>query len=188
LIYLDQAQITQTSVGLDGNWSVEIADIAPGLYTLRVDQLNAVGEVTARFETPFQRETLETLAAAAQALVAPEAIVAAAAHAESAPAESAATDTAPVTSIDPNNTVAAVIPKDADVAADASNTVGDVAPATPPPPVSVTVQPGFTLWRIAREQLGSGVMYVQVFAANKDNIRDPDLIYPGQVFIIPSKE
>ncbi len=53
-------------------------------------------------------------------------------------------------------------------------------------PVSVTVQPGFTLWRIAREQFGDGVMYVQVFEANKDKIRNPDLIYPGQVFAIPA--
>ena len=28
-------------------------------------------------------------------------------------------------------------------------------------------------------------MYVQVFEANRDKIRDPDLIYPGQVFAVP---
>ena len=55
-------------------------------------------------------------------------------------------------------------------------------------PVSVTVQPGFTLWQIATEQLGAGTRYVQVFEANKDQIRDPDLIYPGQVFAIPEVE
>ena len=54
--------------------------------------------------------------------------------------------------------------------------------------VVVTVQPGFTLWRIATETLGEGVLYVQVFEANKDQIRDPDLIYPGQVFTIPAAE
>ena len=31
-------------------------------------------------------------------------------------------------------------------------------------------------------------MYVQVYEANKDRIRDPDLIYPGQVFTIPAKQ
>ncbi|WP_145953418.1 LysM peptidoglycan-binding domain-containing protein [Oceaniglobus indicus] len=50
---------------------------------------------------------------------------------------------------------------------------------------AVTVQPGFTLWRIARERYGQGVLYVRVFEANADKIRDPDLIYPGQVFAIP---
>ena len=48
-----------------------------------------------------------------------------------------------------------------------------------------TVQPGATLWAIAQERYGSGVMYVRVFEANWDRIRDPDLIYPGQVFVIP---
>ena len=48
-----------------------------------------------------------------------------------------------------------------------------------------TVQPGMTLWAIARDQFGSGVMYVEVFEANRDRIRDPNLIYPGQVFRLP---
>ncbi|HSF63961.1 MAG TPA: LysM peptidoglycan-binding domain-containing protein, partial [Paracoccaceae bacterium] len=49
----------------------------------------------------------------------------------------------------------------------------------------VTVQPGFTLWGIAQDRFGSGFLYVQVFEANRDQIRDPDLIYPGQVFTLP---
>lgn len=48
-----------------------------------------------------------------------------------------------------------------------------------------TVQPGSTLWAIAEENLGSGILYVEVFEANRDLIRDPDLIYPGQIFRIP---
>lgn len=48
-----------------------------------------------------------------------------------------------------------------------------------------TVQPGATLWAIAEERYGSGVLYVTVFEANRDRIRDPDLIYPGQVFMMP---
>lgn len=49
----------------------------------------------------------------------------------------------------------------------------------------VTVQPGNTLWAIARDRYGQGPAYVRVFEANRDRIRDPDLIYPGQVFTIP---
>lgn len=48
-----------------------------------------------------------------------------------------------------------------------------------------TVQPGATLWAIAEENLGSGIFYVAIFEANNDLIRDPDLIYPGQIFRIP---
>ncbi|MDT8327844.1 MAG: peptidoglycan-binding protein, partial [Roseovarius sp.] len=38
---------------------------------------------------------------------------------------------------------------------------------------------------ISRAFYGDGVMYVRVFEANRDRIRDPDLIYPGQVFALP---
>jgi nucleoid-associated protein YgaU len=54
--------------------------------------------------------------------------------------------------------------------------------------VAVTVQKGFTLWAIARENYGDGRLYVKVFEANQDQIRDPDLIYPGQVFTVPEPE
>lgn len=53
--------------------------------------------------------------------------------------------------------------------------------------VVVTVQEGFTLWAIARENYGDGRLYVKVFEANREQIRDPDLIYPGQTFTIPSE-
>ncbi len=50
---------------------------------------------------------------------------------------------------------------------------------------AVTVQPGDTLWAISRENYGEGILYVRLYKANRDRIRDPDLIYPGQVFDIP---
>ncbi|MDR9481544.1 MAG: LysM peptidoglycan-binding domain-containing protein, partial [Salibaculum sp.] len=48
-----------------------------------------------------------------------------------------------------------------------------------------TVQPGNTLWAFAEDRYGAGILYVEVFEANRDRIRDPDLIYPGQVFTLP---
>jgi nucleoid-associated protein YgaU len=50
---------------------------------------------------------------------------------------------------------------------------------------AVTVQPGSTLWAISRRNYGEGIMYVRIYEANRDRIRDPDLIYPGQVFTVP---
>jgi nucleoid-associated protein YgaU len=50
----------------------------------------------------------------------------------------------------------------------------------------VIVQPGNSLWRIARRVLGEGMRYVHIYEANQGHIRDPDLIYPGQVFEVPS--
>ena len=50
-----------------------------------------------------------------------------------------------------------------------------------------TIQPGFTLWKLAELKYGFGMRYVQIFEANRDSIKDTDLIYPGQVFQIPEK-
>ncbi len=50
---------------------------------------------------------------------------------------------------------------------------------------AITVQPGSTLWALARDRYGSGALYTRLYDANRDAIRDPDLIYPGQVFAIP---
>lgn len=68
-------------------------------------------------------------------------------------------------------------------------------PAAPPPRPgrvapdgSITVQPGTNLWTIARETYGSGVLYSVIYTANRDLIRDPHLIYPGQVLAMPEAE
>ncbi|SFI30718.1 Nucleoid-associated protein YgaU, contains BON and LysM domains [Jannaschia pohangensis] len=50
---------------------------------------------------------------------------------------------------------------------------------------ALTVQPGWTLWAISEGYFGDGVRYVQIFEANRDAIRDPNLIFPGQVFNLP---
>lgn len=55
------------------------------------------------------------------------------------------------------------------------------------PVQAVVVQPGYTLWGISRRSYGDGVQYVRIFEANRDRIRDPDLIYPGQLFSLPEQ-
>jgi len=49
----------------------------------------------------------------------------------------------------------------------------------------VIVQPGNSLWRIARRVYGAGIQFTVIYRANQQQIRDPDLIYPGQVFELP---
>lgn len=51
----------------------------------------------------------------------------------------------------------------------------------------VFVRPGNTLWQIARQLYGSGIRYTLIFGENSEQIADPDLIYPGQVFKLPPK-
>ena len=60
------------------------------------------------------------------------------------------------------------------------------ASATQDGPIkAITVQAGATLWAIARDRYGDGKLYLRVVAANESSIRNPDLIYPGQVFDLP---
>ena len=214
-LYLDNAELASVTVAEGGTWAVTLPEVAPGLYTLRVDQLDSSGKVTSRFETPFKRESLEALAAVTAPAPAPAAAEPAAAP-EPAPVEvAAAPEPAPATA----EPAAAPAPQPAPVAAVGAAAPAPAAPEPAPAPIAaapapttpapvaaaptapqpeaapqptaalpaltVTVQPGFTLWRIARENFGHGIMYVQVFEANRDKIRDPDLIYPGQVFTIP---
>lgn len=55
---------------------------------------------------------------------------------------------------------------------------------------SLIVQPGNSLWRISRSILGGGILYTEIFKNNIEIIKNPDLIYPGQVLKMPiiSKE
>ncbi|HEY4164782.1 MAG TPA: LysM peptidoglycan-binding domain-containing protein [Dongiaceae bacterium] len=53
---------------------------------------------------------------------------------------------------------------------------------------SVIVQPGNSLWRLARRTYGNGVMFTVIYEANKSQIGNPDLIYPGQIFQLPVKK
>lgn len=49
----------------------------------------------------------------------------------------------------------------------------------------VIIRKGDNLWRISRRLYGDGIRYTTIYQANKGQIRDPDLIYPGQVFLTP---
>lgn len=155
-LYVDNGLLATAPLATDGKWRVKLTSVAAGVHTLRADQVDQTGKVTSRAETPFQREEPAKVAAATTA----------AAAAPAAPAETT----------------------------DASAPTGTTAEATAPAPATapatqatiITVQPGFTLWGIARKSYGDGVLYVRVYEANKDQIRDPDLIYPGQVFTVPA--
>jgi len=116
VVYLDNGLLASALVGPDGGWRIVVErPVAPGLYTLRVDEM-AGDKVIARLEFPFQRAD----------------------------------------------------PKEIE-----SGTL------------LVVVQPGNSLWRLARRTLGEGTRYTVIYQANRDRIRDPDLIYPGQVFEVP---
>ena len=50
---------------------------------------------------------------------------------------------------------------------------------------AVIIRKGDTLWHISRRIYGLGTRYTTIYQANKEQIRDPDLIWPGQTFVLP---
>ncbi len=116
-LYLDGALTLETRAADDSSWRASAGSaIAPGIYTLRVDQLDESGAVTSRIETPFLREKI------------------------------------------------------------IEGDLGDN---------QLTVQTGNNLWKLAEGIYGAGTRYTLIYQANRDSIRDPDLIFPGQVFTLP---
>ncbi len=61
-----------------------------------------------------------------------------------------------------------------------ANPINSMKPGT-----FVVIQPGNSLWRLARRTYGSGIRYTLIFKANADRIKNADLIYPGQIFTLP---
>lgn len=166
MIYIDNALAATAQTGPDGTWSRDLPGVAAGIYTLRLDEVDATGAVLSRIETPFQREDRAAVAAMAGSGAAVQAETP-----QETPQDTAIQNTAP--------TEVAASPA-------AQTAPRDSSASVTPTIRAVTVQPGNTLWAIARDNYGEGILYVRLFDANRDRIRDPDLIYPGQIFEIPN--
>ena len=116
-LYVDNRRLGDARAGPDGHWVMSPpGEVKPGLHTLRLDQITPRGQVAARVEAPFQRETL------------------------------------------------------------ALSQVADG---------KVLVEPGQSLWRLAQRVYGSGLRYTVIYQANREQIRNQQLIFPGQVFAVP---
>lgn len=61
------------------------------------------------------------------------------------------------------------------------------APATPEGMRRIVVQRGDNLWKFSRQFYGAGERYTTIYQANRNHIIDPDLIYPGQEFLVPDR-
>jgi LysM repeat protein len=70
----------------------------------------------------------------------------------------------------------------------AATTVKDASAVVVDAIETATVVRGDSLWRISKKTYGSGFRYLVIHQANKEQIRNPDLIYPGQVFVLPKSQ
>lgn len=82
-------------------------------------------------------------------------------------------------------TVNVTIKQDKPVATVQNTRPADTSPAPKTQPKTYTVKKGDTLWGIAKKYYGNGSLYTKIFNANKGVIKNPNLIYVGQVFTIP---
>ncbi len=69
----------------------------------------------------------------------------------------------------------------------AASTSPSAAAAVVPEIQTATVEKGNSLWRISHDTLGRGTRYTEIYAANSSQIRDPKLIYSGQILVIPGQ-
>jgi nucleoid-associated protein YgaU len=52
---------------------------------------------------------------------------------------------------------------------------------------TTTVSRGDSLWRLSRHPYGVGTRYAVIYKANREQIRNPNLIHPGQIFVLPAR-
>lgn len=184
--YANEILVGEAIGSPEGRFLIEAErDLPIGDYIIRVDALEPDGvKVAARAAVPFEREPGEAISAVAPAATAaPVAPVAAAT--EPKPATQEATNqqpaaTAPVLAPAPE--------KPAEIAAaPAAPAPEATAPKLQPVNGAVIIRRGDSLWRISRRVYGQGLRFSTIYLANQDQIRDPDRIWPGQVFKVPEK-
>ena len=155
-IYVDNTHTGDSVIGDDGRWNFfGTTAVGLGVHSLRVDGLDTAGKVLNRVEVPFFREETSKVAAVAQ---------------------------------DGQTDSKAAAKTDSELTAGSEKQIVTAAPvevANAPKQGRVVIQPGNNLWHISRILYGSGEKYTLLYEANKDQIRDPNMIFPGQVFTTP---
>jgi nucleoid-associated protein YgaU len=160
--YLNDSLVASVTAAADGRFAVTINEgVAPGNYRVRLDEVEAnSGAVRARAEVPFN---------------VPDRIVTA-----SVPAQS-------TTSKPPQDVAAVARPQPPTTLASAQGDAGTASAVVVPKIATTTVSRGDSLWQISQTAYGAGMRYSVIYNANREQIRNPNLIYPGQVFVLPTR-
>jgi nucleoid-associated protein YgaU len=164
-LYINNSYLASTKAAMDGRFAFTInKDVGPGSHQARLDEVvSRSGAVRSRAEVPFDvPEAKAPPAAAAAAATDHAAGVQVAKHDDAAGAG------------DPG-------------AAGAAASFGPSDHASVPKIATAVVVRGDSLWRISRATYGAGERYTLIFGANHAQIRNPNRIYPGQVFVLPEK-
>ncbi len=158
-LYINDSFVASVTAGTDGRFAVTINEgVAPGSYRVRLDEVGSnSGAVRARAEVPFNvPDTVATAAMPAQATASKRPDIAAAQQPQLAAA---------VATVQPDG--------------------GSPSTVVVPKIATTTVSRGDSLWRLSRDTYGAGTHYAVIYKANREQIRNPNLIYPGQIFVLP---
>jgi nucleoid-associated protein YgaU len=162
-LYLNEAFIASATAAADGRFAFTINEgIAPGNYRVRLDEVDSKsGAVHARAEVPFNvtaNDITGSSVTARAAAARPPGIAAVQQPQLAAAGATVLSDEGPPTAV--------VVPKI----------------------LTTKVSRGDSLWRISQLSYGLGTRYATIYKANREQIRNPNLIYPGQVFVIPNRD
>lgn len=187
-LYVDDSFIADATVA-DGRWLVEAGEVlTKQQQRVRIDMLApGSAEVAARAEVNFEVQLPVTEApsaiATAPAVEAPAAVATAPAAAAPTTVAEAPVAEAPVAETPVAEPVTAAV-------APAIPTLVAVSVGGPDAERFASgkaiIRRGDNLWTIARRVYGEGIRYTTIYEANTGQIRDPDQIYPGQVFQLPN--
>jgi nucleoid-associated protein YgaU len=158
-LYLNDSLVASVTPGADERFSIAINEgVAPGSYRVRLDEMGSnSGAVRGRVEIPFN---------------VPDRVV------------TGSTATTPSGRPD---VAAAKQPQLAAAVSTVSPDRGSPSAVVVPKIAIATVSRGDSLWRISRISYGVGMRYAAIYQANRKQIRNPNLIYPGQTFVVPTR-
>ena len=203
-IYYDDSHVGDTQADAAGHWALTFRrDLDGKVHMVRADDVSpAGGKVLARAEVSFiaelsdeeKRRLAIAGTPASEPTTAPQDQRTAAVR--SPPETPATQEKAPeIAAVQPEagsggSSTPDAVPSSREGAPTAAAPVaGEAAPPDAAEetsgPSRLTVERGDNLWRISRTFYGHGIRYTTIFEANRDQIRNPHWIYPGQVFLIP---
>ncbi|HST94585.1 MAG TPA: LysM peptidoglycan-binding domain-containing protein [Microvirga sp.] len=169
-LYLNESLVAPGGAGGDGKVSFAIGSgVRPGDYRVRLDDVDPVsGQVKSRAQVTFNVPVQVAAAAAPPAASAPAA------------APRLAAPTAVPSTVD--------VPSGAATRTASADSVMTSGTVVIPNINTAIVSKGDNLWRISHRTYGKGMRYTVIYGANQEQIRNPNLIYPGQVFVLPGEE
>lgn len=187
--------VTQTAESAPETPQVEVASTITPSTPPTEALTQALSEAAeAATETATQESTVQETAIAdtSSEVEAPAVEIAATTEPSTA---AAVTDAAPAPAADAGATEVAVAAPAAGTAAQSATTEqAATQPAAPSERISVLntgqviIRRGDNLWRLSRRVYGQGIRYTSIYDANRDQIGQPELIFPGQVFTLPTPQ